>query len=114
MAYFEVRVFIIIQKIARKHSTIGSRSIYVLLLIYGASTATTTLPCITVVLSTPITSAETIAAGIASITVQQRLLLLTSYFPFFLIPLVIPVDMAYRILSLVRDAERASKVTKSQ
>jgi hypothetical protein len=93
---------------------IGSRSIYVLLLIYGASTATTTLPCVAVILNAPITSAETIAANIASITVQQQLLLLVSYVPFFLIPLLITVDMAFRVLALVREGERAVTATKTK
>ncbi|KAI0083842.1 transmembrane protein 6/97 [Irpex rosettiformis] len=92
----------------------GSRAIYVLLLIYGASTATTTLPCIAVVFTTPITSAETVAANIASISAEQRLLLLTSYIPFFLMPLLITVDMASRVLTLVREGERVSKAAKSR
>lgn len=93
---------------------IGSRSIYVLLLIYGASTATTTLPCLAVVLTTPITSAETIAASIASVTAQQRFSLLASYIPFFLLPLLISVDMAFRILHLIREGERAKVAAKTR
>lgn len=79
-----------------------SRSIYLLLLVYGASTATTTLPCLTVLLSTPITSAQAIAAGVYSITESQRLLLLSSYLPFFLIPLFMALDMTVRVAKLQR------------
>ena len=76
------------------------RSVYLLLLIYGVSTATTTLPCLTVLLSTPTTSAQTVAAGVHSITSFQRLLLLSSYTPFFLIPLLMTVDMTRRVAKL--------------
>ncbi|KAI0690335.1 transmembrane protein 6/97 [Cytidiella melzeri] len=92
----------------------GSHSIYILLLIYGASTTTTTLPCLAVVLATPTTSAETIAANIASVTVQQRLSLLSSYIPFFLVPLLITVDMAFRVLALVREGELATTAAKTR
>ncbi|KAI0825504.1 transmembrane protein 6/97 [Irpex lacteus] len=92
----------------------GSKSIYILLLIYGASTSTTTLPCIAVVLFTPITSAETIAANVTSITAQQQILLLASYIPFFLVPLLITVDMAFRVLALVREGERALVAAKTR
>ena len=77
-------------------------TVYLLLLIYGASTVTTTLPCLTVLLSTPITSTQTIAAGVYSITESQRLLLLSSYLPFFLIPLFMMLDMTLRINKLVQ------------
>ncbi|KAN0101022.1 Transmembrane protein 6/97 [Tylopilus felleus] len=92
-AFFQVPVFVI--------GMIGlwkdSHSTYLLLLIYGASTATTTLPCLAVLLSTPITSAHTIASGAQSITVSQYYLLLSSYLPFFLLPVFMVVDMAIRV-----------------
>lgn len=80
----------------------GSYSIYILMLVYGASTATTTLPCLSVLFTTPITSVQTIAAGVQSITVFQRFLLLSSYLPFFLLPLFMTLDMAVRITKLVQ------------
>jgi hypothetical protein len=91
-----------------------SRSIYVLLLVYGASTATTTLPCLAVLLATPITSAQTIAAGIQSVTSFQRLLLLSSYVPFFLLPLFMTVDMALRVVKLVHAGAASAAGKKSQ
>jgi len=91
-----------------------SRSIYVLLLIYAASTATTTLPCLALILTTPITSPETILHGIASITPDQRLLLLSSYIPFFLIPLFMALDMASRVLNLVGIGIKAEDAEKSK
>ncbi|KAH9921688.1 transmembrane protein 6/97 [Epithele typhae] len=73
----------------------GSTSIYTLLLVYAASTATTTIPCITTVLSLP--SAPVPMPGGVSLTSEQRVLLLSSYVPFFLVPFVMAIDMAIRI-----------------
>ncbi|KAI6141748.1 transmembrane protein 6/97 [Pisolithus tinctorius] len=79
-----------------------SPSIYPLLIMYGASTATTVLPCLALLLSTPTTSPATVAAGIHSVTSFQRILLLSSYIPFLVIPLLIAVDMAFRLSKLVK------------
>ena len=78
--------------------SLGSTSIYVLLLIYAASTATTTIPCLAVILSTPVS--PTPLSGI-SVTAEQRLLLLSSYIPFCLVPLVMTFDMASRVQKLI-------------
>ncbi|KAI6160693.1 transmembrane protein 6/97 [Pisolithus thermaeus] len=88
-----------------------SPSIYPLLVIYGASTATTVVPCLAVLLSTPTTSPETIAAGIHSVTSFQQILLLSSYIPFLLVPLLITVDMAFRLSKFVK-AGTAAKAKK--
>ncbi|PCH44154.1 hypothetical protein WOLCODRAFT_144845 [Wolfiporia cocos MD-104 SS10] len=91
-----------------------SRSIYVLLLIYAASASTTTLPCVAVILTTPLTSAETLAAKIISITPVQRTGLLASYIPFFALPLIMTVDMAFRVLKLVHVGASAQAAAKSK
>ena len=78
----------------------GTSSIYTLLLIYGASTATTTLACIADVLATPVTPTPTRIPTV-TITPEQQLLLLSSYIPFFLVPFIIAVDMAFRLHKLV-------------
>ena len=75
---------------------------YPLLLVYAASTATATLPCFAVLLFTPITSAQTIAAGVPSATEFQRLFLLSGYLSFLLIPLFMTVDMTLRTNKLVQ------------
>jgi len=90
----------------------GSRSIYVLLLIYAASATTTTLPCLTVILATPITSVETAAAKLVSVTPIQRTMLLTSYVPFFVVPLFMTVDMGFRVLRLLKAGAEAEVVAK--
>jgi hypothetical protein len=74
-----------------------SRSIYMLLALYGSSTATTTLACLAYIWSTPITSPTTLALGLVSVTSEQKMMLLSSYVPFFVVPLVMAVDMAYRV-----------------
>lgn len=84
------------------------------MLIYAASTTTTTLPCLAVVLATPPTSPETLAANVISITFKQRILLLSSYIPFFLIPLVMTVDMAFRVLQFIQKSIDAERVAKTQ
>ncbi|KAI0339495.1 hypothetical protein BDW22DRAFT_1380763 [Trametopsis cervina] len=92
----------------------GSRSIYVLLLIYGASTATTTYACLAVIFFTPTTNLETAAAKIASVTAEQRTFLLVCYLPFLLIPLAMSTDMAFRVLHLMHDGARASVALKTR
>jgi hypothetical protein len=92
----------------------GSRSIYILLLIYAASTATTTLPCLAIILQTPLTSAETIAKGVVSVTPEQRMLLLTSYLPYVCIPLLMVVDMAGRVMKLVTAGVGAENIAKTK
>ncbi|KAE9392417.1 hypothetical protein BT96DRAFT_830607 [Gymnopus androsaceus JB14] len=76
----------------------GSRSIYVLILAYGASTATTTLPCIFYILKEN-----------AKITSEQQLILLSSYIPFFLIPLMMAVDMGFRLYNIVASSDVKQK-----
>lgn len=94
--------------------TLGSRLIYILLLIYGASTATTTLPCVAIILATPTTSPATVAQGIVSVTAAQRLLLLSSYVPFMVIPFVMAVDMAIRIAGLIKKGAALELKSKTQ
>lgn len=93
---------------------LDSCAIYLLLLIYGASTSTTLLPCLAVLLGTPITSPETIAANVISVTWSQKQLLLTSYIPFLILPLLMTVDMALRISKLVQIGIRVQDNTKKQ
>ncbi|KAI0333900.1 hypothetical protein GY45DRAFT_1271173 [Cubamyces sp. BRFM 1775] len=108
-AFFQVPVFIVGLRGLWK----GSSSIYVLLLIYAASTTTTTLPCLAVILSTPISPTPLSAIGI-SLTAEQSLLLLSSYIPFFLVPLVMTIDMAIRVQTLVSAGQEKQKVTKQE
>ena len=81
------------------------------MLVYAASTATTPLPCLAVIIQTPTTSPETLAANIVSITTAERLILLLSYLPFFLLPLGMTVDMAQRLTGLINAGLNASETT---
>ncbi|OSD08112.1 hypothetical protein PYCCODRAFT_1430294 [Trametes coccinea BRFM310] len=116
-AFFQVPVFIL----GLRGLWTGSPSIYVLLLIYAASTTTTTLPCLAVILNTPVSSTPLTTSAVAteaakalniSVTAEQRLLLLSSYIPFFLVPLVMTIDMAFRVQRLVFAAQEAPKTVK--
>ncbi|KAI0628047.1 transmembrane protein 6/97 [Trametes polyzona] len=118
-AFFQVPVFVTGLRGLWK----GSRSIYVLLLIYAASTTTTTLPCLSVILSTPISptplntsafAAEASKTLSLSLTAEQRLLLLSSYIPFFLVPLVMTIDMGLRVQGLLSSSRDAPKTTKQE
>lgn len=94
-----------------------SRSIYPLLLIYGASTATTTLACIATFLASPTSpgasASEALTLANFSIpapTTEQIRTLLGLYMPYLLVPLLMTIDMAQRIGKLMGRA--ASKEGK--
>lgn len=91
-----------------------SPGIYGLLALYGASTATTTLACIAMIIDIPATSAATFTQKVISITYEQRVLLLCSYVPFFIIPLCIGVDMAFRLHKLASVGIRALESSKEK
>ncbi|KAH8103834.1 transmembrane protein 6/97 [Cristinia sonorae] len=109
-AFFQLPVFLL----GLRGLWNGSKSIYVLLLVYAASTTTTVIPCLAVLLNTPLASADTAAKGIIAVTASQRLLLLSSYVPFLLIPLLMTVDMAFRTLSLLRAGLAAQNKIKTR
>ena len=83
--------------------------LYPLLTFYGASTATTTLPCILLLLTTPSTDSVIEKAFGPTLSDSQRMMLIASYFPYFLIPLWMAVDMAYRSSSLISKGLKAAK-----
>lgn len=70
----------------------GSRGIWPLLTIYGASSATSTIACLFTVIQTP---------GIN----PQLPKLLASYLPFFLIPAAIAIDFGTRLSRLATQTE---------
>ena len=114
MVFGEVRLPFIRGVVIVTHISFSdSRGIYGLLVLYGASTCTTTFACVAAVLGTPITSAATVAQKVVSITPAQRAMLLSSYVPFFIIPLVLAVDMALRLQKLasvgIRELENSKK-----
>ncbi|KAJ3776364.1 hypothetical protein FB446DRAFT_307156 [Lentinula raphanica] len=85
----------------------GSQSIYPLLIAYGASTATTTLPCIFYILK---------EYSESRITSTQLLILLASYIPFLVVPLVMAIDVGFRVyrIVVVRDGEEEEGKVKRE
>ncbi|KAL5531419.1 hypothetical protein ACEPAG_4296 [Sanghuangporus baumii] len=117
-AIFQLPVFLVGIRTLWK----DSRTSYPLLLIYSASSATTTIACITTVLRTPFSSTPVPATLLTpfsdipksalgqtalTITPEQRTILLASYVPFLLVPLLMCVDMAVRVAGLVAAGLRA-------
>ncbi|KAF8967636.1 transmembrane protein 6/97 [Flammula alnicola] len=107
-ALFQIPVFVLgLRGLYR-----GSRKIYPLLALYGASSATTTLACLTTVIQTPSLPPNAMAKLAPGVTPEQRLLLLSSYVPFFLVPLIMAVDMALRVAKLAEKGIQAEDEEK--
>jgi EXPERA (EXPanded EBP superfamily) len=64
------------------------------------------------IINAPTTSAATIAQNVVSITSEQRVMLLSFYVPFFIIPLYIAIDMAIRLQKLASTGIRALESSK--
>ena len=91
---------------------LGSKRIYPLLLIYGASTATTVLPCLVTVLSQSDPSTLTYAPSSSGLlhlgftaTREQKLKLVGAYLPLMVVPFGMMVDMSFRLSALVEAGE---------
>ncbi|KAF7770369.1 hypothetical protein Agabi119p4_6343 [Agaricus bisporus var. burnettii] len=95
-AFFQVPVFILGLSALWK----GSKKIYPLLLIYATSSATTTLPCLIYILSLPGPTPTTTPLD-HTLTFEQRLVLLSGYGPFFLVPLIMVFDFGSRLQKFV-------------
>lgn len=87
LADVSVRLFSHFSRILPIARGIDIKRVYPLLLVYGASTTTTLLPCLSVLFS---------PSSSSSLTFFQTSLLLSSYIPFLSIPLTMAVDMALR------------------
>lgn len=86
------------------------------LILYGASTATTTLACIATVVQAPTPTPALLAnlhiTGIVPLTSSQKTMLLGSYIPYCLIPLLMALDIGYRVHAIVNTAIKASDAAK--
>ncbi|KAJ7696423.1 transmembrane protein 6/97 [Mycena rosella] len=89
-----------------------SQKIYVLILVYAASMATTVWPCVMSILATPGPSPAVLAHGLATLSEDQRAMLLASYVPFFLIPFIMTGDMAFRVHGIVGNALSMREASK--
>ncbi|OWZ40959.1 hypothetical protein LQV05_004788 [Cryptococcus neoformans] len=79
----------------------NDKRVYPVILAYGASTATTLLPCLHTIFTTQATPPHT-TAEIAN--------LLAEYVPFLLLPLGMAVDMSWRIVKIINAAEEKKNV----
>lgn len=87
--------------------TTDNKKFYPWLMIYGASTATTLLPAIAIIMTAPV--GEVGIRGV-QLSYSQRLNALSSFVPFLIIPLTMAIDMALRISKLIQKDE----VTKEE
>ncbi|KAG8887299.1 hypothetical protein FRB99_004289 [Tulasnella sp. 403] len=94
-AFFQVPVFFI----AIYGLLIGTPKIYALTLAYGASTASTVIPCLATVFAIPTVTAATTST--LALTAQQKWIILGSYGPFFVFPLIMAVDSAVQLCARV-------------
>lgn len=72
----------------------------------------TVLACLATLFATPITTDELHAPG--AITSWQLFMLLQSYAPFFILTLVMTIEMAFRCHKLVLKAVRMEGVAKTK
>ncbi|KAJ7254642.1 transmembrane protein 6/97 [Mycena haematopus] len=107
-AFFQFPTFFI----AARGLLNDSKKNYVLMLVYGASTATTVWPCVLTLLAIPEPSPAALASGIATLSFDQRIMLLASYVPFFFLPLLMTVDMAFRLHDIVGETLSAREAVK--
>lgn len=86
---FQLPIFFLgVQGLSRRTN---KAAIYPLLLLYGASSATTTWACLATILTMP--------------GLEGKLpVLLASYVPFFLVPFAIAVDYGMRLTALASDS----------
>jgi hypothetical protein len=89
-----------------------STYVFVPLLIHGASTATITLSWIGQALSLPVVESNEVPG--VSLTPSHRSLLLSLYAPWLFVPLLMTVDMAFRVQKLVNVGVQAEKAAKRQ
>ena len=87
----------------------GTKSIYPLLVFWGASTATTVYTAIGDILGTSVADAPSNGPLAVAITVAQQRTLLLAHLPYLLFPLVIAIDMAYRLHVLANGNPRTLK-----
>lgn len=73
-----------------------------LLLAYGASTTTTLIPTLTYLLNPSIVSPP--------LSSSELLTLLSSYIPFLLIPLTVTIDMGWRLMGIISQAQERKRI----
>ena len=90
----------------------NKRSIYPLMASYGAIATATTMACVTHILITPDAlppHAKTLLPTGPTLTHGQRMVLLSGYVPFCILPFMIAIDFGVRSTKLVNKADRAEQ-----
>lgn len=78
---------------------------YILLLAYGASTATTILPCISTILTIPTSPHQPGKYGPLTLTLEQKRTMLFAYAPFLVITLVMAIDSGFKLRALIKEVD---------
>ncbi|KAG8934257.1 hypothetical protein FRC02_010318 [Tulasnella sp. 418] len=91
----------------------GNRTIYLLMILYGVSTATTVLPCLATFLAVPSHEMAT-SVDPASLTSGERLFLLANYIPFFIFPLIMAVDCTTEVAKDMKVAKQVTGTAKAK
>lgn len=86
------------------------QSTWILLLIYGSTTAATVLPCIATIWYAPPPGVILSDPTLAVLTNWQKNLIIGSYAPFFVVPLWMSIDAALRLKRIVDAKEAAAGV----
>jgi len=93
----------------------GYKSFYPLLVIYGASTATTVVPCFLFIWNYPTSTVEPEDPSDFSVLhPDQRFNSLAAMFPWVIIPLVMTVDLGWRTAKLIKAATQEDVLKKGQ
>lgn len=90
----------------------GRHAWYPLLIAYGASTATTLVPCIAYVIAYPSASEKTL--GFATMTTEQKVSCIGMMGPWVVIPALMAVDLSLRVARVLRAVDHTSAVKKVQ
>ncbi|CAE6359350.1 unnamed protein product [Rhizoctonia solani] len=107
---FQLPLFILGIYLLRKDSSYTP----ILLTVYGSHVTTTMAPVLATLLSTPrtVTNAIEKAAEFSSLNSSQLSMLLSSYIPFLIIPLVMAIDGTRRLVQQVNRVQKLEKGSK--
>ncbi|KAG8939321.1 hypothetical protein FRC03_006376 [Tulasnella sp. 419] len=91
----------------------GDRGVYLLIICYGVSTATTVLACLATFWAVPSHEMAT-SVDPASLTSGERLFLLGNYIPFLMFPVIMAVDCAMEVAKDMKVAHQITGTAKAK
>ena len=92
----------------------NNKKVYPVLLAYAASSATTTLACLVSLWTTPESTPARLAQDVPCVSAVQRAVLVGSYASFFVVPLVMALDLAGRLVRMCGEADGEKEKTKTK